>query len=281
MATLISKATGNFTDANTWAVVDTTTFLDNETVSTALTTSFAQTGNLAPGAITIDGIACKLSPTAALNIGNGTATLSMELFNQTTSTSIVTVTLAATDLPANVNNTAYPRGWILFKFASTLLVAAQNYRIGLKVSAAGGTGLTISFCSTSGSNWNRMFRTTTTQAPASGNQLHIIGEHTGSGTGNSFTVTMDNTATTSFGTVTSVTQGITVGNRGTLTFGTTASTNYYLKFRGIFAVYDGGTLNVGTSGTGIPSTSTAVLEMMEPIKYALSAKPCAQSMLTN
>jgi hypothetical protein len=82
----------------------------------------------------------------------------------------------------------------------------------------------------------------------------VIGDHTGAGTGNSYTITNDNTGTTAYGT-------LVVGKGGTLTYGTAASTNYYLKLGGSVTIHRGGTLSLGTSGTPIPSTSTAVLEM--------------------
>jgi hypothetical protein len=63
---------------------------------------------------------------------------------------------------------------------------------------------------------------------------------------------MDETATTAYGT-------IAVSNKSTLAYGVASSTNYYLKSQTI-DVYDGGTFNQGTTGSNMPSTSTAVLE---------------------
>ena len=105
-------------------------------------------------------------------------------------------------------------------------------------------------------------RTTTTQAPAAGNHLIVCGELTGAGTGADITVTMENTATTSFGPTVSggPPQGIVVSSRGILTWGTTASTAYYLKWKGIFQVAGGGQVNCGTVGTPMPSSSTATFD---------------------
>ena len=258
MATLISCATGNFTDASTWALVDTTSYLDSEAASTALTTSYVYTATFTPGAITVDGVAIKIA-----NMTTGAATCSLELFNNTDTVSVTTVTINLADIANTANATAYNRGWMFFKFsASQTLVAGKAYKVGLKLSSVTSQGLTVYRNATAG-NWSRMLRTTTTQAPASGDQLHVLGELTGTGTGNDITVTMDNTATTSFGPTVSggPPQGITVCERGTLTWGTTAATNYYLKWKGGLFIGDGGTINIGTSGTRIPSTSTAILEM--------------------
>jgi hypothetical protein len=257
MATLISIANGNFTSASTWAVIDSTSFLDSEAGSTASTTSLVYSSTFTPGAITVDGVAVKIASRTA----SPTGTITVGLYLNAGSTLVDSATLNATDIANSASGTAYNRGWYFFKFSTPrLLSAATAYKVGFVTSVVG--TVTIYRDSTAG-NWSRMLRRTTTSAPASGDQLHIIGEHTGAGTGNSFTVTMNNTATTSFGPTVSggPPQGITVGKRGTLTCGTTASTNYYLKWKGVFAVCDSGTLNIGTSGTPMPSTSTAIFEM--------------------
>lgn len=250
MATLISIATGSFTAAGTWGVCDTTALLDSEAGSTASTTSYVYSSTFTPGVITTDGIAVKI----ASRTSGATGTMSVELFNNTGSLSVATVTINATDLD-NLQSSA---GWVFFKFSSSqLLLAATAYKIGFKTSVSATVSL---FRDSTAGNWARQLRTTTTAAPAASDTILTLGELTGAGTGNDITVTMDNTATTSFGSITPVT-ALCVGKRATMTFGTTASTNYYLKYKGLFAVYSSGTLNIGTSGTRMPSTSTAVLEM--------------------
>lgn len=253
MATLISIATGNFTSASTWAVADTTSELDSEVGSTGTTTSFVASSNFTPGAITIDAIAVKIRTSTA-----GTGTFTVELFNSTGSASIASVTVNVSDL-AQLPTTSADPGWYVFPIGSTLLVAATNYQIRVKSSVTGSVAV---FRDATAGNWSRILRTTTTAAPAVNDKLIIVGELTGAGTGNSFTVTMDNTATTSFGPTVSggPPQGMFISKRGTLTFGTTASTNYYLKLKGILRVTHDGTLNIGTAITQMPSTSTAVLE---------------------
>lgn len=256
MSVLISNQNGNFTTAGTWSLVDSTSYLDSEAGTTASTTSFVYSSTFTPGAITVDGIAVKVG---ALTSSAGTVTI--ELFNNTDTVTVANTVINKADI-ANTNaNGTYNRGWYFFKFSgSQTLIAGKAYKVGLKTSVAGTVSL---YRDATAGNWSRCLRTTSTQAPASGDQLHIIGEKTGAGTGNNFTVTMDNTATTSFGPTVSggPPQGITVGTGGTLTYGTTSSTNYYLKFKGILGIFDGGTVNVGTIGTPIPSSSTAVMEM--------------------
>ncbi len=254
MASLISCATGNFTTSTTWALVDATSVLDTDAASAILTTSYQYSSTFTPGALTIDGVAVKIANVAT----SPTGTITLELFNNTGTVSITSVTINVSDI-FNTTAGAYQRGWYFFKFsAPQLLVIATDYKIGLKTSSAS----QVTPYSSATTNWSRMLRTTTTQAPASGDALHVIGEWTAAATLTSFTVTMENTATTSFGpTASTVPQGITIGKGGTMTFGTSASTNYYLKWKGVLGVAGGGTLNVGTSGTQMPSTSTAVLEM--------------------
>lgn len=253
MATLISCASGNFTTSTTWALVDSTSLLDSEANSTASTTSYVYSSTFTPGAITVDGIAVKI----ASRTSSVTGTVSIELFNNTDTVSVASLTINSSDIPVTGGAT-YNRGWIFFKFGSPqLLIAGKAYKVGFKTSVTG--EVTLYRDATAG-NWSRLLRTTTTQAAVAGDQLHIMGEFTAAATFNTITVTMDNTATTSFGS-TSFTQSITVNDNSVLTWGVTAATNYYLKWKGIFAIFDGGTVNVGTSGSRMPSSSTAVLEM--------------------
>lgn len=241
MASLISCATGNFTSSSTWALVDSTSLLDSENTTTASLSSYVYSSTFTPGAITVDGISIKFS-----SVGSS-GTFSVELFNNTDTVSVTSVTVNLADIQL---------GWNFFKFASNqTLTAGKAYKVGIKHSSSSSN----IFRDATAANWSRMLRTTTTQAPAASDQLVVIGELTGAGTGNSFTVTMNNTATTTFGTV-SFTQSMSVANRGTLTWGTSASTNYYLKVKGLIDVMGGGTWNMGTSGTRMPTTSTAVLE---------------------
>lgn len=245
MATLISLG-GNFTTAGSWALADSTSENDVETGSTALTTSYVLSSTFTPGAITIDGIAVKLASRAA----SPTGTISIALDQGGATVTGTEITINVSDLNVNGN------GWYVFKFASSvLLLAATAYSVKAKTSSAAQANLFRG----AGTNWARELRTTTTQAPAAGDKLIIAGEHTGAGTGNDVTITMNSTATTSYGS-TAFLQSISVNKRGTLAYGTAASTAYYLKYKGVFTVFGAGTFTIGTSGTPIPSTSSAVFE---------------------
>lgn len=254
MTRLISIATGNLTAAGTWGTVDATSLLDSEAASTAVSTSNLDSSTFTPGVITCDGIALKLNARAVSPSGTFTITLR----NSTGSLDVASVTVNVSDLPAALaaNNDG---GWVFFKFSSPqLLLGATNYIVRVVCSTTG-SQVTLYRDATS-NNWSRMLRTTTTGAPAAGDTMHIMGELTGAGTGNNFTVTMDQTATTDYGPGTDGSVATTVSARGTLTYGASASTNYYLKQSGDLLIYLGGTFNMGTTGTPMPSTSSAILE---------------------
>lgn len=247
MATLVSIATGNFTAAGTWGVVNSTAYLDSEAASTAISTSNLDSAAFTPGAITVDRISVKIASLAASPSGTFTATLR----NSSAGSDVASVTVNVSDLPS--------LGWAVFNIGSQTLLDATNYLIRVVCSTTG-SQVTL-YRNATANNWSRLLVTTTTGAPASADQLHINGELTGAGTGNNVTVTMDNTATTSFGPTVSggPPQSMTCGNRGTLTLGTTASTAYYLKWKGVFAIWGGGTVNFGTSGSRLPASSSLTI----------------------
>lgn len=252
MSRLISTVTGNFTAAATWGVVDTTSILESETGPTNSTTSFVYSSTFVPGAITVDGVAVKIGN----RVASPTGTMTIDFRNSTTATSLATIVINVSDIDNAGGTGVYNRGWYFFKFsAPLLLVVAEAYHVGFRTSVNAEVAL---YRDGTAGNWSRLLRTTTTAAPAAGDQIQVLGEFTGPGTGSTFTVTMDNTATTIFGALGTRT---TIGKQGILSFGTAAATAYYFKWKGPFTVYGGGILRVGTSGTPIPSTSTAVMEM--------------------
>lgn len=255
MATLLSAATGNFTASGSWGLASSTAELDSETGTTNVSTSNLDSSAFQPGAVTVDGVALKIN-----SLTTPTGTFTVTLRNSTAGVDVASVTVNASDL---LNpGSSVPSGWHFFKFGSTqLLIAATNYviRVVRSVADSAGSNRIQLFRDGTTNNHSRQLRSTTNQAPASGDKLIIIGELTGAGTGNDITVTMDQTANTSYGSV-SFLQSISINRRGILTFGTAASTNYVLKFAGIMAVYIGGTLNTGTTGTPMPASSTATIQ---------------------
>jgi hypothetical protein len=262
MAVLASIATGNFTSASTWGTVDSTSYLNAEnTFEVTLTTAYSgcRSSAFTPGAIEISHIGVKLCE----RIGTtGTMSVQLELDSGDTAVAGTEVTIDVADLPSALETNA-DGGWILFKLASPVtLLAATAYQVAAKTSSA--TQVELWKDGTS-QNIARVLVTTTTAAPSAGDDLIVAGERTGSGTGNSFTVTCDNTATTDFGSAPTqansiITPGLSVCARGTFIFGTSSATNYYLKMSNCIIVYSGGTFNVGTTGTPIPRDSTAVIE---------------------
>ena len=246
MATLVSKATGNFTAAGTWGVgeagasaIQTTRSANTNTTTSYVYSSAFTVTNLD----VIDGVVLygrRLNTT-------GTVTIAISEDNGVTATREITVN--ASDLSAD-DSTHF------FLFPSTLTGdGGTDYKIGIKASDA--ANATFYRDGTAG-NWFRIPRITTTAAPGAADLLYINGELTGAGTGNSFTVTMDNTASTTFGTTTA-TSSVGVGVRGTLLWGTAASTAYLLKVAGLVNIFGGGTWQQGTAGTPMPSTSSATL----------------------
>jgi len=258
-ATLVSVATGDFTSSSTWAVVDSTSELDSEASGQALNTGNTDSAVFQPGAIEIYGICVKVS-----NRGSGSPsnTMRVGLYDSTGASEV-----SATFVSFNVSDIAYVStsplsgyGWYCTNFAPVTLSAATDYKVRVSLSATT-TSVTLYRNGTSG-NVSRELVTTTIAAPGAADKLIVAGYTTAPGTNTAVTVTNDNTATTSFGPTVSggPPQGMTVNNRGTLAFGTTASTNYYLKLKGILQVFGGGTFTVGTSGTRMPATSSGTVE---------------------
>jgi hypothetical protein len=259
MSVLMACASGLWTDATTWALVDATSYLNAENATESLlTTTYSNTRSSAftPGAITIDGIAVKLCE----RLGT-TGTMSVHLINSASSIEVAgtEVTINVADLPSALE-ASLDGGWIFFKFASPVTLAgATAYRIEAKTSSANMVDL---WCDSTADNLSRCLRTTTTQDAVAGDDLIITGEKTGAGAETAITVTMDETASTDYGSASTslVTPALAICDGGTLTWGTTGATNYLLRLSGNLIVYSGGTYSQGTTGTPIPRGSTAWLE---------------------
>src|SRR5574337_1245137 len=257
-ATYLSKATGNFTDTATWAPVDTATasFLYVHTNNTAVTqNSYDYTANFTASAVQIDAIALEIASRAASPSG----TMTVQLFNNTAGggTEVTTVTVNISDIAASGD-----QGWYVFKFGSAYTPnGTDSFKIGVKTSAASQVNL---YRDGTAKNWNRYLRQTAAASTrAAGDLFHVVGECTAAATCSSFTVTMDETANTSYGPTVSGGPpcGMTIGNYGTLSYDTSSGKNPYLKMKGALCVYGGGTIAEGTpGGTDIPSDSVAILE---------------------
>lgn len=261
MTLWIANTNGNFT-ANSWGQVDATSLLRSESGNTALTTSAQASSTFTPGAITIDSIALEIASRATSPSG----TMTVQLFDSTASSVVASVTINVSDIPtctasSTTTNpvTTAEGGWMDFFIGSTTLTAGHAYSIRALTSVSSQVNL---WTNGTGANWSRMLRTTTAGTPAAGDDWVITAEWTAPATSTARTITMDSTAATAYGsnTTTEVTPAGAICTGGTLSYGTSASTNYILNELGHIIVYNGGTLNVGTSGTPIPSGSTATLE---------------------
>lgn len=255
MSTLVSKATGNLTTNTTWAAASAVANaqVDDETGTLAISNSNIDSTAFTLAATAVDRVGIKLS---ALVGATGTVTISLR--NSTSPGSRdFSVTVNMSDLPAS--------GWFFVKAGSSVTPnGTDSYVVRLVRSTASGT-MTVYASASTAATINRLVCFTTDNTPASGDKLIVAAEYTAAATSSSFTVTMNETAATSYGPTwssdTATPGGIQVCKGGTLTWGTAGSTNYYLKWKGRFVIYDQGTVNVGTSGTRIPSSSSALLEM--------------------
>lgn len=95
MARLMCVADGSNTSSSTWAVIDSTSFLESEATSASVPTTYSTSyTQFTPGAITIDGIAIRVASR------NGTTgTLSVELYNHTAAASV-----AGTEVTVNMSD---------------------------------------------------------------------------------------------------------------------------------------------------------------------------------
>jgi hypothetical protein len=242
MATYLAAADGNFSAGSTWALVDSTSFLDSEANSTASTTAVKYSAAFTPGAITVDGCAIKLGS----RVASPTGTITLQLFNSTGALTVATVTINASDIQSTV--TRY--GWVFFKFAAPVtLLAATAYEIGLFTSVAG----TVTFFrNATANNWSRALRTTTTgTAPVAADVTIVCGERTAAGAITGRTVTYDVTATTIWGNIYNC-------DGGTMQIQTTASTNYNMYAAGNIETMGNSTWSFDLSG--VP-TSTFTMHL--------------------
>lgn len=262
MAMLGSKGTGgDFTAAGTWGLCSAAAELDSVAGAEALTVAEQSSGTFILGAVAHDAIYVRVASRAA---GSPTNTMTVTLRNSTSGTDVASVTINVSDLPVVV--TADQNGpWICLKLGSTHTPnGTDSYLIKANISAT--TTAVSLFRNASADNFSRQVRTTTTQAPAATDRMIIAPEFTTTSTPSATTVTMNNGASTTFGTAGDlVNEGIGslyIGNSATLAFGTTAATAYLLRMAGNLVVSSGGTLTLGTLGTPMPRDSSGILEFV-------------------
>nr|QGH72390.1 MAG: endo-1,4-beta-xylanase Y [Podoviridae sp. ctka020] len=245
MATYLNAASINWSSAS-WQADDATSRKIDGSTSTAVTTSNKDSAAFTPGAITVDGVALLM----ASRITSPTGTLTVILRNSTAGSDVTSVTVNVSDLPNLPSGDAVSPGCpIFFKFsAPQLLLAATNYLIRV----VGSVNSEVNFYAGSSDNWNRILRTTTTGSLGAGDLTYIVGEYSGTGANQSFTVTMDNNSTTDFGQPQ-------VGAKGILRYSTAGNTQ--LRASGTPKVWAAGEFDIGTVGTPVPDGTTAILEL--------------------
>lgn len=245
--TLVSGVGGNWSAAASWYLADATSELASEAANTVLTTSAVYSSTFQPGAITVAYVCVKAASRAA----SPTGTMTVVLRNSTDSVDTISVTVNVSDV-----NTA-GTGWYCFDpGAPVLLEAAHDYSIGASTSSA----TQVNLYSSATTNWSRQLVTTTTQAPAAGDKIIVVGQLTGQTTGTNVTITVDSDLSATVVGSTSYNQSVHVGERGTLAYSIVAAANPKIAVAGIVGIYGGGTLNMGTSGAGvIPDGSKAAL----------------------
>jgi len=248
--TLVPYASGNWNDASAvWKLLSAVSnaFVESEAASTNISTTNTDSASFVLAATNVDAILIKLT-----SYITPTGTLTVKLRNSTTLTDVATITVNCSDLPSLSGPT-----WLMFPFSAHTPNGTDSYVVRVTRSVADSGSNRVTLYASSGTSISHGVRLVTTGSPAAGDQLIIVGELTGAGTSNTWTVTFNETANTSYG-ATSMVQSIAVCHKGTLTVGTAASTAYAGKNKGLFAVMAGGTFNAGTVGAPMPSTSSFV-----------------------
>jgi len=271
MAAFVCLATGNMTSSATWGSADSTALISNNTGATALSTASQNSANFQPGAITVDAIALRLSARAT---GTPTNTLTITLYDVTSTASVVSIAVPVADLPQCANSTGRRGGWVLFSLGgSFLLTAGNNYQVRLSLN---NTSTAVSFCTNgTAANWQHILRQTSGAAPGAGDDMYVLGLWTASATWTQYTVTMDSTSTaTTYGSNPGTTSmdlaagGIHVGN-STFAYGNSASTNYALKLAGPVVILSKGTFSMGTVAAPCDRTTTMELQFATTTLYGV------------
>lgn len=255
-STYMTIASGNESASTTWGLVDPTSEQDSEVNNNQVpNVSISWSSTFTISAVTVNSIATKFTARAAAP--SGTVTVYIAYSTMAVNTGIVaTSTMNVSDIAyANALNSA----WCNFVLSKTFAGdGSTGYVFGLKSSAAAQVN---AFTNGTSFNWSRELRTTTQGTPTTGDKLLIIGENTAAGAGNNFTVTWDSTTAVLFGSTgtANMQQSIVIGNRAIVNSGTSAGTSYKMMTAGIMFIGGGGTMNIGTFATSLPTTSTFTL----------------------
>jgi len=259
MAVVVNNSSTNWNNSAGWSVISTTGWtaaittqeLGNSASAVAFTSGVAFT----PGAITVDAILLKVATRTGTS-----GTVSVRLFNSTGAAAVAgtTVDVNLLDLPNTTTGT-----WVMFKFAApVLLLAATNYTV--QVSSSVAASVNFMRKSATANDWTFGLRTTTTQAPAAGDQVLVASEYTQLAASTAYTVTMNVTAGVSIGTGTTAQPALEVNNSATLAWAVAGASNYPMTLTGGgWYTNHGGTSTIGTQASPMPSTSTAVITLTQ------------------
>lgn len=257
MANLIAKQSGNFEDASSWGLGSTEGLvLTQYSSGTTLTTSyqFSSAFTVTAGQ-QIDGIMVRVYKYSAGATGTFTLCLSENRSTAISGTEVVV------DLANLSPSTEYQ--WVFCKFDSThTATGGTGYGVGLKAS---GTNLVVGGRQNStAANWMHVLRLTSTQAPAAGDTLWVVGEHTNATT-NGWTLSYGETVSAAY-------TGLVVGYSSTVQIETSASTAYVMTLAGNLLIEKGGTFQAGSVATPMPSTSsfTLTFQLASDVQYGIS-----------
>jgi len=269
MAHLICGATGNLTSSGTWRTVDSTALItEGGSTATTLTTTSQNSANFTPGAVDVDALAVRLLSRGA---GTPTNTLTLVLYDVTSSSAVVTLAIPVADLPPSNNADLCRGGWVMFSLGGTVsLEAGKNYQVRMNLN---NTSTAVAFITNgTAANWQHMLRTTTGAAPAAADNMWIIGLWTASATWTVYTVTQDQTTT---GTVYGSNPGSADTNpearsgigvyRSSLVWPTTSSTAIAIAGNLNCGAYS--TVSMGTTSSPIQRGYTAVLQFNTTTLY--------------
>ena len=254
MAVLLSATSGLASDPNTWRVVEPISYANVETNSSTLTTTiivsptFSLTSNT-----NLEGVAIKMNSRATVPSG----TFSVRLQAAGVTYSGTEVILNVSDVPATPGSYGSPY-WLYFKFPSIIsLTAGVTYAVVGRSSVA--TQISWFYTGAAGNNWNRCLVTTATAVPSNRDTMIVVGPHFGPGLSSSNVVTFDNTTNTVYGSNSASFSALEIGKNGTFNFQTNPNTNYQLIANGPINIGGGGVMTVGTAGSPMPSSSTALI----------------------
>lgn len=241
MARLVSRASGNWTAAATWKVVEGAGLQAAETAETNSTTAYVNCPAFTVGAGIV--MTCVVLLVRRLS---STGTFSVQLSDDNGATATREVVVNTADLPIGTS-------FVCFVLPSNLTGdGGADYRVGIKSSTAATVAVRRD---ATAANWTKLIVNNTTQAPVAADILYELGELTGAGAGSDLTVTMNETATTQYGEVN-------IGHRGIEAWANAAATAYVQRVNGNKNVWGNGFLDMNPGGTRTPTDTTKIQEFV-------------------